>query len=364
MRITKRKNGSLNGGKTSQKYVAVIVLTWNGRKHLRRCFDSLQNQTYRNYRLYFYDQASDDGSLEFVRREYPGIVTYQFPTRGGYAEGNNAALKKCFEAGADLCLLINDDTESDTHMIEELVLSYERAGKSMKVGLVQPTVLLFDRRDSINSEGNAIHYLGFGYCKDFMKAYVARIEDMSIASASGAALLVSKEFYRDVGGFDEDFFMYNEDENYSWRGLLKGYVHMLSARSIVYHKYNFGRHAFKIYHSEKNRLMILLENYSALTLFLLFPMIAFNELIAVAYALISGYILKKLASYQYVLSHAPHILRKRQAIQSTRLVSDKLVMKRFESELLFEEMKNPLLRKIINPIFKAYYWLLLKIMPR
>ena len=129
----------------------------------------------------------------------------------------------------------------------------------------------------------------------------------------------------------------------------------------MWHKYDFHRRPMKIYHSEKNRLMIVLENYSLKTLLLLSPALLLNELIAVLYSPFGGYFTKKISSYWYVVTHLGTICRKRKHVQSTCTVSDKTILKKFESELQFEMMKNPILTNIINPIYRLYYQLVMKI---
>ncbi len=341
------------------KRVSVVVLSWNSIHHMEMCMKSLQNQTYQNLKICLYDQASTDGTVEYVKKHFPKVEITVFPENLAYARGNNLAMEKEFNAGADFCILLNDDTESDPDMVTSLIKTYQNGGSS--IGLVQPVVLLYEDRKIINTIGNAIHYLGFGYCKDYKKQYRPLEKDKQILSASGVALLVSKEYYSFVGSFDEDFFMYMEDENYSWRGLLKGKTHILSSQSLVYHKYSFKRNEHKIYHAEKNRIMIVLENYTLKTLVYMIPILIVNEVIAVTYSIFGGYFRRKMSSYAYILTHLKEIFKKRRIVQKTRIVNDKIILRRFESDLLFEEMKNPLLLYIVNPLYRLYYKLLVVI---
>lgn len=342
--------------------VAVIVLTLNGMQNLDVCLSSLLRQTYSNYSIFFHDQASVDGSFDYVKKHFLSVKAFRFDKNIGYAKGNNIAMKNAFAGGADFCLLINDDTESEPDLLAELVSTYTRASRKSKTGLIQPTILLFEERDKVNTIGNAIHYLGYGYCKDLRKPYVKRSSDRPISSASGAALLVSKKYYEDIGGFDEDFFMYNEDQNYSWKGLLRGYTHFVSTKAVLYHKYSFRRNKNKIFNSEKNRIMIVWENYAVPTLFLLFPVFFFGEVVSLGYSLASGYFVDKIRSYGYLIFHLGDVRKARKIVQKKRIVSDKEVIKQFESELVFEELKHPVLTYIVNPIFKAYYSLLMTLL--
>ncbi|MDO8611140.1 MAG: hypothetical protein Q7R95_11495, partial [bacterium] len=119
--------------------------------------------------------------------------------------------------------------------------------------------------------------------------------------------------------------------------------------------YNFKRHSFKMYHSEKNRLMILLENYELKTLLILSPILIMNELLLIIYSIISGWFRSKMKSYNYIISHYLLIIRRRKIIQKNRITSDKEIWKQFESELNFEGM-NKTLQNLINPFYKGYYY--------
>lgn len=345
--------------------VAILVLGYNSQDDLDECFSSLSAQTYKNTILYLLDNNSCDNSIGFIRQNFPKVNILDFKENLGYAGANNWGMEKAFSEGVDFCLVINADIKADKKMIENLVATYSQVvNKKDKVGLIQPVILLYDNPKKINTIGNSLNYLGFGFCKDFDKEYSQDLEDQEISSVSGACMLVSKEYYEDVGKFDEDFFMYNEDQNYSWRGLLKGYKHFLSSGAVMYHKYNFSRHGFKIYHSEKNRLMMLLENYELKTLFLLIPVLILNEFVFSGYTILQGWFFKKVKSYFYVLGHLGDILKKRKLIQKSRKKQDKEIISNFEYSVDFGAIsdsgfKTFIIKGIVNPLYALGYKILL-----
>lgn len=343
--------------------VAIILLCLNEKHFLKECLDSLISQTYKNITIYLVDNNSDDGSVAYVKKNYPMVSVIQNSSNVGYAKGNNIGIEKAFREGADFCIAINTDTKADKKLVNELLKTYYDKSKSnVKLGLIQPVVLLYDKPNLLNTDGNAIHFLGFGYCKDYLQTYKLFKIDKEIISASGACLFISKEYFISVGKLDDDFFLYNEDQNLSWRGTLKGYHHFLSKKAIIYHKYNFNKqHSLKMYHSEKNRLMILLENYSLKTLLLLFPILIINELFILVYSIASGWILLKLKSYLYIFRNLKTISAKRSKIQSSRLVVDRKIMEAFDSTLDFVVFNSYIVRHIVNPIFRTYYNFILQL---
>ena len=333
--------------------VFVLILGYNDLKNLDECITSLLDQDYKNYNIWFADNNSNDGSVEFLNKNFLQVKTFQFKENNGYAGGNNKLIKMAFKKNADFCLVLNADTKVDKNLLSSLVKSYEENLKSNKVGLIQPAVMLYDQPNKINSIGNVIHYLGFGYCGNYLSDKIPKI-DKEIVSVSGAAMLISKDYYKNVGTFDEDFFMYNEDQNYSWRGLMLGYHHFLSIDGRIWHKYSFSKNKNKMYHSEKNRLMMIEENYEKKTLLKLLPINIFNEILMMIYSLFNGWFLQKINSYIFLIKNRKNIKTKKQKIQSQRIVNDEKIIKNFESKLDFEVMNNPMIKNVINPIYSFY----------
>jgi GT2 family glycosyltransferase len=338
--------------------VAVLVCCLNQKHFLPDCFRSLRDQDYARSRTYLLDNASSDGSAEYVEAEYPECTVLRLGGNLGFATANNLGMQRAFADGADCCVLLNSDTCSDRSMISALVASYfVQLKPGVSVGLVQATVLLFEHRGRVNTTGNALHYLGYGYCRDYFKVYEPQAEDRRILSASGAAVLVPRHYHESIGGFDDEFFVYNEDQNFSWRGLLRGFTHFVSAKAVVYHKYTYREHGFKMYHSEKNRLLMVLENYSARTLVVLSPMLLLNEAMIMVHAVCHGWLDAKLRSYGYVLGSLRLIARRRWEIGATRTVGDAVIFREMDAELDFHAYRGVLVRRVVSPLMKAYHGL-------
>lgn len=333
--------------------VIVLILGYKSIDYLEEAIPSLLDQSYKNYEVWFADNNSKDGSVEYLNKKFPKIKTFQFDKNGGYAGGNNRLMKMAFEKRAEFSLVLNADTKSDKHLISNLVDTYQNQSKHNKVGLVQPVVMLYDKPNKINSIGNVIHYLGFGYCGGYMSEKIPKT-DKDIISVSGTAMLISKKYYQDVGLFDEDFFMYNEDQDYSWRGLMVDYKHIVSVKSKIWHKYSFSKNKDKWYHSEKNRLMMIYKNYENKTLLKLIPILIFNEIAMLVYSLFDGWFTQKIKSYSYLYKNKVNIKRKKKEIQLMRSIDDDRIVKTFESKLNFIEVKNVFIQYIVNPLFLFY----------
>lgn len=220
--------------------IALITLYYKQPQYVEACLNSLLSQSHKSM-VFVADNASGDGEIERIKSTYPSIITRVMKGNYGYAKTYNIMLAECFGQGYDACIAINMDTVADPHMVKELVASYQRAKKSdIKVGLLQPAILLMSDPLKINTIGNAVHWSGFGYCPDYKKPVsIIPKEDTVITSVSGCCMFIPKEYFEVAGGFDERYFMYMEDQEYSIRGRSLSYAHLLSTKSRVVHDYTF-----------------------------------------------------------------------------------------------------------------------------
>ena len=153
--------------------------------------------------------------------------------------------------------------------------------------------------------------------------------------------------------------MTGEDQDLSWRGLLYGYRHFLSARALTYHYYQFGRHRLNKYREEKNRLTMILKNYSCPTLMFLAPVFLITELGIVLFSLFEGWFFLKVKGYFLVLVGLSNILSKRRKIQKARKINDRQLLPLFQSTIQFAPIDNFVIKYLANPVYWLYYRLLL-----
>jgi GT2 family glycosyltransferase len=339
--------------------VAVLILGYNDQENLFDAIGSACQQSYKNYEVFFIDNASKDNSIEYVKENFPEVKVIVHQTNIGYAGAYEKVLTKVFNQNFDAAVLLNSDVRVDKDWLHELTRS---AYAHKNIGFAQPKIFLWgDKSTLANTFGNEIHYLGFGFCGHYeMEDNETYKSDREITYASGASLFVKRDAYLDVGGIDGTFFAYLEDQDLVWRGHLFGWKAVLSAKSIMWHKYVFknptrSRWKFHIY--ERNRLFFIIKNYSALLILLIAPMFLIMEIGLFFNALFKGYFLDKLRAYRDTFLLLPMLLKKREWIQKNRKVSDQQLFPLFRSEITFKELKNPLL-DAANFIFSLHYKLI------
>jgi len=345
--------------------VAVILINYKdyAKRYLEECALSLEKQSYPrdSFKVFIVDNATSVETAEYLKKIVPEAEIIPNPKNDGFAEGNNIAMRKALDLNYEYVVLFNMDTIADSRWLEELV---DAAEENKRAGAVQSLILLHPEKDKVNSLGNQMHFLGFGFCQGYgekISNFNSRLGRGQIPNsffyASGASVLYPAEVLKKVGLFDPEFFMYHEDTDLSWRIRQAGYGVLLAEESIMYHKYQFSRSILQFYYMERNRMIMMFENYRLGTLFLILPAFLAMETGQLGYALSRGLFWTKLRVYGYFLrpnNWAMMIKNKREKAKLRR-VGDRDLAKLIVGRLEFQEIANPILRYIVNPVFNVYW---------
>ncbi len=341
--------------------IAIVIVTYNGREYLPDCFNSLARQTLSPQEIIVVDNGSQDDSVKYIKEKYPQVDLIANEKNLGFAQGNNQGIEIALQNKADYIFLLNQDTVCQPDCLENLTKGIE---KQKNVFAVQPLILCWPGKDKIQTAGDKIHYLGFGYCDGYKKPAKKDVIDKletNLTYGSGAGLFINVPALKKVGFLDKDLFLYHEDLDLCLRARFLNYDIKLVPEARIYHKYTEGISKNCWYWSERNRLLTLLKFYKIPTLILIFPAWLFMELGVLAYSLVSGWFLLKIKSYFTVLLQIPKTLIKRRRIQKTRKITDKELVKYLEPRFKFAGLTHPLLKYVVNPVLGAYWQLIKKI---
>lgn len=309
--------------------VAVIILNWNGLKFLSPCINSLLNQTYQNHKIIIVDNGSKDGSVAFLKQSYPQVDIIELSRNTGFATGNNIGFKYAQKKyNPDYLIAINNDTISDKNLIEEMV----KAAQNQKVGMVAAKIVLQDHPTLLDSAGHGVLRSGMIYGRGRMQNESLFNNRCYVFGPCGGAALFKKEFFEDVGMFDDDFFAYYEDADLSWRGILAGWLCLYNPRAIIYHKLHGTsnkKYKFLIL-SERNRLITIFKNYPFDFILRNIFSVALQELKLLIndqnYVKSFINITIRLVATILLTTQLPKTLRKRNAIKKKRRVSYDQIM--------------------------------------
>ena len=217
--------------------VAIVILNWNGAKMLAQYLPTVLNYSHDEATVYVADNASTDGSLDLLRREFPECKTIVLDRNWGFAEGYNKALA---QIEATYYLLLNSDIEVTHHWLTPLI---EFMDTHAEVAACQPKLLSIydrDRFEYAGASGGFLDRYGYPFCRGRVFQTVEQDNGQydyrqEILWATGAALMIRAKDYRDVGGLDGRFFAHNEEIDLCWRLRIRGRKVYCLPESYVYH---------------------------------------------------------------------------------------------------------------------------------
>jgi GT2 family glycosyltransferase len=217
--------------------VAIVILTWNGRKFLEQFLPSVVHSTYSNHEIIVVDNNSADDSIDFLKTHHATIRIIQNPGNWGFAKGYNEALKN---VSADYYVLLNSDVEVTASWLEPMV---ELLESDTSIAACQPKILSYHNKKLFEYAGAAggwIDKYGYPFCKG--RVFEICEEDHGqydqvepIFWATGAALFIRSSAFHQQKGLDEYFFAHQEEIDLCWRIQLAGGKIYSCPSSVVYH---------------------------------------------------------------------------------------------------------------------------------
>lgn len=340
--------------------VAVLIVCFNGRGHLAECLGSVTASLDGGLRRHVVvvDNASTDGSREFVRERFPEVELIESDSNLGFAGGNNLGWEEIRRRHPEVTYLalLNQDTRVESGWLRPLV---EFLNSHSNAGAVQAKLMLHAEPHRINTLGNRSHFLGFGFMTGYGELDQGQHDrPQRVTFASGAAMMLRMELLEQVGLFDDEFFAYLEDAEIGWKLRQIGFATYLVPQSIVYHKHLPTVPYRHYYLLERNRNLLLFTYYKRRTLLLLAPALLLMEMGQWLFCLRHGLLRERMRVACYFLSPANlrRLWKSRRTARDRRLISDRDFLDDFSGRLEFEAVDNALLRYIGNPILAAYWF--------
>jgi GT2 family glycosyltransferase len=248
--------------------VSVAILNWNGEAHLRRYLPSVCENTGAEDKVVVIDNGSTDGSRQLLEVDFPEVHVVALNENHGFAGGYNRGLAAWEEqCSSEWVLLLNSDVEVTEGWTDGMVDACLRQGWVA----AQPKIRSWERRSEFEYAGAAGGYMdrhGFMFCAGrifdvFEEDQGQYDEEREVFWASGAALLVQADAWREVNGLDEDFFAHMEEIDLCWRLRNRGHAIGVATAALVYHLGGGTLNASSPRKAElnfRNNLFLLLKN--------------------------------------------------------------------------------------------------------
>lgn len=273
-------------------------------------------------------------------------VVHQGANLGYTAACNRAAA----QADGDWLFFLNPDARAGSSCLSDLLQATDD-----RTGVVGAQVLLPD--DRVNAGDNPLHLTGIAWAGRFGHPR-EHGPPRRVAAVSGAALLVRRSAFQQLGGMCERFFMYYDDVDLCWRMRLAGWEVVFSPRAVVWHDYEFEKGPGKWYWLERNRLWSVLSNYSAASLALLGPLLLGAQLMVASTAVRDGWARSLLRAWRSLLVGLPALRLWRRQVQMARRVPDSQLLELMSGHFDTDLVESPLARAG-NPFIEGYRrWLI------
>lgn len=297
--------------------VSIVIVNWNGRRYLDACLTAVAAQQGVSFETIVVDNASTDGSAELVRERFPWVRVVSLPVNRGFAGGNNAGVR---EARGRLVALLNNDTEVQPGWLQALVRGLDERTSML---LATSCLVYHHAPDTVDSAGDGLLRAG-GAFKRLHGAPVALArESVEVFGVCGAACLMPRRVFDELGGFDEHFFVSHEDVDLSYRARLLGYRCRYVADAVVHHhgSATLGTaSAVAVFHGQRNLEWVYVKNTPGWLLLRTLPGHALYVAAAAVHFARAGALWPFVRAKLAALAGLPRLLRTRIAVHRTRRV--------------------------------------------
>jgi GT2 family glycosyltransferase len=317
-----------------RSFVSVVIVNYNGYEHLRKCVASLLLSKYPFYEIIIVDNGSNDGSVSKTKKEFEAsqnrIVMLELPNNVGFAAGNRIGANKAL---GDYILLLNNDTKVKPSSLSELVKVMDG---DQSIGVAQAKLLLMDKQDTFDCAGATMNVFGISHTRGWKERDIGQYDQIDeISYAKGAAMIVRKDVWTRLNGFDPLFFVYSEESDFCWRVWLSGDRVIFAPDAVVYHvgagtTTKFKPYFFMFQHY-RNQIVTVAKNLSLESLIKYAPGIVGLRFILVLFHIKRNEpmaMIGNLRGFAWCLLFFKQIWVKRLSVQSERVVHDQDLFER------------------------------------
>ncbi len=262
----------------SAPVISVVIVAFESAATLSRCLAALRAQTFGDFEVLLVDNGSSDGAAQAAAKADPSIRLIEAGGNIGFAAGNNMAAS---QARGQWLALLNPDAYADPDWLEQLIAATQRWPQIRSFACLQKAA---DRPGKVDGAGDVLTLAGIPYRGAYGHDLIA-LPEGEVFSACGAAHLIARDLFLQVGGFDERFFCYCEDVDLGYRLRLIGEATLFVPQAVVSHVGSAvlgARSDFALFHGARNRLWLLVKN----TPWPLVPVVALLHLPVLALLLI------------------------------------------------------------------------------
>ena len=296
---------------------SVVIVTWNGLHHLRRCLPALAAQTGVEFETIVVDNGSTDGTAEWIAEAYPRTVLKRLESNHGFSEANNIGFGL---AHAQLIATLNNDAFPDPDWLRSLVRA---ARKHPEAGSFASRIVLDRDPTIIDSAGVVTDVLGIAWDRHNAEPVGVDAAGEIFGACAGAALY-RKALLDKTGGFDSAFFAYLEDVDLAWRARWLGWTARYVPEARVVHAHSATgteESPFKTFHLGRNKVWTIAKNHPTRALLMYGPLLVAYDLASLPITLTRQRSLAALRGRLAGMRSLGEVLKQRKQVATHRRVA-------------------------------------------
>jgi len=304
--------------------VSVIIVNYNGINILARCLEALQRQNFGDFEIIVVDNASQDGSVQWLALHHPEVKVIALEVNTGFTGGNNVGYRV---ASGKFIAMLNNDTEVSECWLGELVAAMEG---DPRIGICSSRIVV-SGTDIIDSVGGGFTTAGSGFKRGEGESQQHYLSSCQVDGACAAAALYRRTMIEEIGFLDGDFFLNHEDTDLDFRAFLAGWKSVYVPTAIVQHDVSATLGTMSeltVYYFSRNSILVWVKNMPLTLMLRFFHHRLFYELATFVYYCVLGrrwkaYLTGKLDAVRLL----PTMLQKRRVIQRNRRISNNCLRK-------------------------------------
>jgi GT2 family glycosyltransferase len=282
---------------------------------------TLAAQSYRDFVTLVVDNGSEDGTVDYLRAEWPDFGVLALTNNVGFAAAVNRGVSA---TEGEYVALLNNDVELEPDWLGELVAALDQHRDAASA---TPKLLSYHDRELLDGAGDDLSWSGVCTRRGYRRPDAGQYDvPEEVFSACGGAALYRRSALERIGPFDEDFFAYLEDVDWGFRARLAGYGCRYVPSSRAYHMGGATTDrvdGLGVYLRRRNQIALVLKNYPSPSLIRHLPDLLLEQVMGFVLSIRQGTLRPQLRAWRHALRQLPATLRKRRQIQRARVIDDR-----------------------------------------
>mgnify|MGYP002765295125 FL=1 len=267
--------------------VTIVIPNYNGKRLLENCLKTLEQQTYKDFKVLVVDNGSSDGSTE-VSSEKLELEIISLKENLGFCGAVNLGIQK---TKTPYLILLNNDTETDRYFVEKLLAGIKKSEHIFSCGA---QMIDFKDHEMLDNAGDLYTAMGWAVARGKGKKCADFEQAVRVFSCCAGAAIYRMDVLKKIGGLDEQHFAYLEDVDLGYRARIDGFENWYTPEAKVYHvgsattgtRYNEK----KVFLAARNTIFVIYKNMPLLQLIINFPFIFAGMIVKTLFFVKKGFV--------------------------------------------------------------------------